>query len=37
MVQRLKYDILYLENMTLAMDIKILFYTVVTVIKGRGK
>lgn len=37
MVQRLKYDILYLENMSLAMDIKILFYTVLTVIKGRGK
>ena len=37
MVQRLKYDILYLENMTLAMDIKILFYTVLTVIRGRGK
>jgi exopolysaccharide biosynthesis polyprenyl glycosylphosphotransferase len=37
MVQRLKYDILYLENMTLAMDIKILFYTVVTVLRGRGK
>jgi len=37
MIQRLKYDILYLENMTLAMDIKILFYTVVTVLRGRGK
>ncbi len=37
MLQRLKYDILYLENMTLAMDIKILFYTVVTVLRGRGK
>jgi lipopolysaccharide/colanic/teichoic acid biosynthesis glycosyltransferase len=37
MLQRLKYDILYLENMSLAMDIKILFYTVLTVIRGRGK
>jgi lipopolysaccharide/colanic/teichoic acid biosynthesis glycosyltransferase len=37
MVQRLKYDILYLENMTLAMDIKILFYTIVTVLRGSGK
>jgi lipopolysaccharide/colanic/teichoic acid biosynthesis glycosyltransferase len=37
MVQRLKYDILYLENMSLAMDIKILFYTIVTVLRGSGK
>jgi len=37
MVQRLKYDILYLENMTISMDIKILFYTVWIVLMGRGK
>jgi lipopolysaccharide/colanic/teichoic acid biosynthesis glycosyltransferase len=37
MIQRLKYDILYLENMSLAMDIKILFYTIVTVLRGSGK
>jgi exopolysaccharide biosynthesis polyprenyl glycosylphosphotransferase len=37
MVQRLKYDILYLENMTLSMDIKILFYTIWIVLMGRGK
>jgi lipopolysaccharide/colanic/teichoic acid biosynthesis glycosyltransferase len=37
MVQRLKYDLLYLENMSLAMDIKILFYTIVIVLKGSGK
>jgi exopolysaccharide biosynthesis polyprenyl glycosylphosphotransferase len=37
MVQRLKYDILYIENMSLAMDIKILFYTIVTVLRGSGK
>ena len=37
MVQRLKYDILYLENMTIAMDIKILFYTLWIVAMGRGK
>ncbi|MDZ4750417.1 MAG: sugar transferase [Flavobacteriales bacterium] len=37
MVQRLKYDILYIENMSLAMDIKILFYTILIVMKGSGK
>lgn len=37
MVQRLKYDILYIESMSLAMDIKILFYTILIVLKGSGK
>lgn len=37
MVERLKYDILYVENMNLAVDIKILIYTFLIVIQGRGK
>ena len=37
MVARLKYDIIYVENMSLILDIKILIYTVIIVFQGRGK
>ncbi|MBS1569609.1 MAG: sugar transferase [Bacteroidetes bacterium] len=37
MVRRLKYDILYIENMSLAVDLKILAYTVIIMLKGDGK
>ncbi len=37
MIQRLKYDLLYIENMSLLMDIKILLYTLRTIMQGRGK
>ncbi|MCB0738769.1 MAG: sugar transferase [Bacteroidetes bacterium] len=37
MVERLKYDLLYLENMSLATDFKILAYTVLIILKGSGK
>jgi exopolysaccharide biosynthesis polyprenyl glycosylphosphotransferase len=36
MINRLRYDILYIENMSLFVDLKILFYTVITILKGRG-
>ncbi len=37
MIERLRYDIMYFENMSLLMDIKILFYTVLAVLKRDGK
>ncbi len=36
MVKRLRYDILYIENMSLFVDLKILLYTILTIFRGRG-
>lgn len=37
MVERLKFDIIYIEQMSLALDIKIILYTIIVMIEGRGK
>lgn len=37
MIQRMKYDLLYMRNRSLALDIKIMFYTVLIVFMAEGK
>lgn len=36
MIARMRYDIIYIENVSIAIDLKILFYTINTVITGKG-
>jgi len=37
MLQRMKYDLLYLKNMSLALDFRILLHTVIIIFRASGK
>lgn len=37
MIKRLKFDIIYIEKRSLGLDFKIFLYTLITLVRGRGK
>lgn len=37
MIQRMKFDLLYLRNRSIALDLKILMHTVLIIVKAKGK
>ncbi len=37
MVERSKFDLIYISNMSILVDLKIMLYTVLTIVEGRGK
>ncbi|MBL7772694.1 MAG: sugar transferase [Chitinophagaceae bacterium] len=37
MIERMRYDLLYIKNCSLALDFKIMIYTILVILQGRGK
>lgn len=37
MIERSKFDLLYISNMSILVDFKIMLYTILTILEGRGK